>query len=483
MDYGNKPLIVNNYLLVKQLTGFALLIDLINYTLFFNIYFGRGFENKTWWNNKKILTIIYGIWLSSSLLIIFNVGGVIPIFLLYLICRHYFVNGRWRSLFRGGGAPGLMSHFILFYLFLYELSFIIDKTFYLSSYVTMIIRVDFALIMLCAGIYKALSGYFNNNGMEYGMVNPAWSYHYNYFKRISVNNKFWHLQNLTGSIGEIFIGITLLIPSLNWLGALTCILSFLYLMPLLRLGRLAFIMTIIPFLFLNDLGLNELPEYNYVLNDNLNTIIIKFFPIFAYSFCSLLPIIKIMQYYNLFLNQRFPKYLQLILDKIAKWYPIIIWRVFTLDVINFFIRISQVDKTTNKEYSIIDESNIYNYGNWDNIKLKLRFLQVTESIAIVTIFNFLKYFPLKKDIFNERLLKYTSTLPMNFERNYRFTYVSINKVNGVFIFSPTGCFDVDMIKGEIAVKTFNSNNEVINKSTNSPLRESIGFGSYVKYEQ
>ena len=126
-----------------------------------------------------------------------------------------------------------------------------------------------------------------------------------------------------------------------------------------------------------------------------------------------------MQYYNLFLNQRFPKYLQLILDKIAKWYPIIIWRVFTLDVINFFIRISQVDKTTNKEYSIIDESNIY--------------LQVTESIAIVTIFNFLKYFPLKKDIFNERLLKYTSTLPMNFERNYRFTYVSINKVNGVFI--------------------------------------------------
>ena len=77
----------------------------------------------------------------------------------------------------------------------------------------MILRVDFALIMLCAGIYKALSGYFNNNGMEYGMVNPAWSYHYNYFKRISVNNKFWHLQNLTGSIGEIFIGITLLILS------------------------------------------------------------------------------------------------------------------------------------------------------------------------------------------------------------------------------------------------------------------------------
>ena len=29
----------------------------------------------------------------------------------------------------------------------------------------------------------------------------------------------------------------------------------------------------------------------------------------------------------------------------------------------------------------------------------------------------------------------------------------------------------------------NSNNEVITKSTKSPLRESIGVGSYVKFEQ
>tara|TARA_Y100001980_G_C14555172_1_gene343167 strand:+ start:4693 stop:6126 length:1434 start_codon:yes stop_codon:yes gene_type:complete len=476
-------LIVNNYLLVKQLIGLALLIDLANYTLYFNVYFGQGFEVKKWWNNKKILIIIYITWLLSSLFMIINVGGFLPILLLYIICRHYFVNGRWRSLFRGGGAPGLMSHFILFYLLLYELSFIIDKTFDLSSYVTMMLRVDFALIMLCAGVYKALSGYFDMNGMEYGMVNPAWSYWHKYLKLISSDNKLWHIQNLFASIGEIFIGISLLIPSLASLGASICIFSFLYLIPILRLGRLAFLMVIIPLLFLKDFGLYELSTSNFNFNDKLNYILLESFPVFAYGFCFLLPIIKIMQYYNLFLDRRFPKSLQLIFDRIALFYPIIIWRVFTKDVINFFIRISQIDKTTNIEYPIINENTTYNYCNWDNIKLKFRFLQVTESITIVTIFNFLKYYPSKKDIFKKRLLQYTSTLPINFKRNYRFTYISINKKNGVFTFSPTGYFDVDLINGKIVETIYGNNQKIINRSSKSPLRESIGFGSYKKRER
>ncbi len=57
------------------------------------------------------------------------------------------------------------------------------------------------------------------------------------------------------------------------------------------------------------------------------------------AYLAMLPVVKFVQYYNLFANRRLPEPWQAWIAGYANRMPIIMWRVFTPDVTNFFFRI------------------------------------------------------------------------------------------------------------------------------------------------
>src|SRR5258705_6698415 len=73
-----------------------------------------------------------------------------------LLCRYFFVHMRWKGVLRGMGAPGFMSYWLAAAVALLE---------YTTRYApesrplaVFVMQVDFALIMLSAGIYKCTAG-------------------------------------------------------------------------------------------------------------------------------------------------------------------------------------------------------------------------------------------------------------------------------------------------------------------------------------
>lgn len=453
----------------------------------FNIYFGRGYENDAWWNKKLILKAIYIFWLFITVCLVLNISNILFNFSLFVLFRHYFINGRWRSLLRGAGAPGYISHYCLLFVNLIDISIYFDSTLILAEKILMVLRYDFATIMLCSGTYKALVGYFNRNGMEFGAVNPLWGYHYKFFKKISPDNWYLHFQNITASAGELLIGAFLIFPSLQLYGALICMLSFLYLIPLIRLGRLSSLMIIIPILFLPDLGIyfnnyqaSFISNTYHDINEFHETYFYYFTSAVCYLYCIMLPFTKLTQYFNLFLNYDFPIFYKFIINKFSSMTPIIIWRVFTADVTDFFIRITLLDKENKSETILLDEDQIYNYKKWNNFIVKHRFLQVTESIAIVSIFNTLKYFPSKNSLFKEKLIKYSNTLPGIKNKLIKYEYVRIVKEQSNFTYIPSAYYVVDVKKNTIEETIIEEEHQPKNIASYSPIRESLNFGSYEK---
>lgn len=473
---------VNNYILFREILSFLLFLDLVFYTPYFNIFFGSGYNKKGFLTYPFSLFIIYSLWASSLIAIFIGYKPLIASFILLVIFRHYFINNRWKSIFRGGGAPGFMSHYSMLYIFLFELSFYLDHTLNLSNYILLIYRVDLSLIMICAGLYKSLAGYLKNEGMEYGVSNPLWGYHFQLFKSLNCNSLFFKIQNWFGSIGELIIGILLLIPnkSVQAVGAVGFIICFLYVIPTVRLGRLAFILITLPILFLPDLGFVFITKHIPLIDHKINGFSLALFKALVLFYVFTLPVIKIMQYYNLFFNKRFFSILQTILTKLSNVIPIIIWRVFTADIINFFIRIYQVDHKGNIKKIILDERTTYSYKEWNNLYLKCRFLSVTESITITSIFSTLKYFKSKRALFEEKLLRYAKTLQTDKESLLMFQYVSIQKIDNNFEYIPVTNFSVDVNKNSIIEQIIDNNFDYTKKALYSPIRESESFGSYLK---
>src|SRR5690349_7182331 len=122
------------------------------------------------------------------------------------------------------------------------------------------------------------------------------------------------------------------------------------------------------------------------------------------------------------------------------------WRVFTPDVTNFFVRISHVDRAIGERTPIVHESTTYSYRGplWSS----LRFLHVTESIALTTVFTTIKYFRSQRALFEDRLRAYARTLGHD-DALLEFEYVAILKREHAFEYVPVTRFTVDVPTGAI----------------------------------
>jgi hypothetical protein len=338
------------------------------------------------------------IWALASLALCLGIYPLVAAATLWLVFRHYYVDNRWKNPFRGGGAPGFMSHWLVMYFLFFELARVLDGTGTLTSQVRLMCNVDFGVILLCSGTYKALSGYMRGEGMEYGLANPFWGYWFRWFKKRRPSHFAFRAQNIWAPIAQIATGVFLLLgasstflPQARPIGALLCFLSFGYLLPTVRLGRLAVLMMAAPLWFLPELGV-ALPQpfARSLPTQATPSWLLAVLGAATVGYIVLLPPLKVMQYLNLFAKITLPWPFQAALTWYANRVPIIMWRVFTPDVTNFFIRIYRVDRATGEKVPLVHEDTTYSYRDLSHWRRSMRFLHVTESIALTTVFKLLK---------------------------------------------------------------------------------------------
>ena len=73
-------------------------------------------------------------------------------------------------------------------------------------------RIDFALIMIFAGVYKITSGYAHADGFERGLVNPWWGWFATVLHRVPSRSPLFSLADHAAYVTEILCGIIVLCP-------------------------------------------------------------------------------------------------------------------------------------------------------------------------------------------------------------------------------------------------------------------------------
>ena len=472
---------IPNYALVRTLAGVLFLLDLLAYLPYAEICLGAGYWGERGLHRRAVLPFVLVVWAAACASLILGFYPLVGAATLWLLFRHFYVDNRWKNAFRGGGAPGFMSHWTAFYLTLFELAALLDASTRLSTHVLVMYRVDLGVILLCSGTYKSLSGYLHGEGMEYGLANPFWGYWFKIFRRISPRNPFHRLQDIAAATLQLTMGACILIPPLRLVGALICIGGFLGLALVVRLGRLAILMAVVPILCLPDLGRwihIPLPAVHTFSSVAAPSWLLAVLHALITTFIVLLPIVKGMQYLNLFGKRELPRPFQQLLTRYANRWPIIMWRVFTPDVTNFFIRIYDVDRHSGAATALLDEVGTYAYRELGRFRWSMRFLHVTESIALTTVFTTLKYFTSQRALFEERLINYAATLGRADDALLRFDYVAILKGESAFEYVTVGEFLVDLGARTVTEKRLVPDFDFSAPARHSHIKESTGFGSY-----
>jgi hypothetical protein len=190
--------------------------------------------------------------------------------------------------------------------------------------------------------------------------------------------------------------------------------------------------------------------------------------LWAYLF--LLPLAFAGIYYNFFARKPLPQPLQRVLEVYTNFFGIIMWRVFTIDLINFFPNL-YLQPRGGGERTLVSH-----YG-WR--AGSVRFSHVGESITLTCLFTTLKYYPSNHGLFIERLLRYARTVPCPADSILVFEYVFINKTDTRFEFTTVSEYLVDLAADTVTEQVLNPHVNVHAAHSASPLHEGSRPGSYV----
>lgn len=472
-----------NYFLVRSALGVLFLVDMLLYAPWIDVCFGEGYWGKGGVHSRAGVRVIAVLWVLGALSLVLGVYPLAGALLLWVMMRRFYIQNRWKNPFRGGGAPGFMSHYTTLYIILIELAMLLDGSGELKRHIGTMAGYDFGVVLLCSGTYKSLSGYLRGEGMEYGLANPFWGYWFRFFRRIRPSNPLLRAQDAFAALTQVTTGICLIIPQTRPIGALLCMFSFGYLLPTVRLGRLAVLMMVLPVLMLPDLHAyapflpTAAPLATFAPVTTPPAVLTALHAAIT-AYLVVLPFVKGMQYLNLFGKTQLPEPFQTLLTKYANLVPIIMWRVFTPDVTNFFIRIYAV-KDDGGERPILHEDGTYSYRElFSRFAWSMRFLHVTESIVLTTVFTTLKYFRSQRQLFEQRLVAYSRTLPVEPGEKLKFVFVAILKGRDEFEHLPVSEFAVDPVAGTVAEHKLVPEFEWDAPALYSHIKETAGYGTY-----
>lgn len=446
--------------------------------------YGQDLPSVNIIQNPFCMPLIFAAWVTSAACLICGQYTVAATALNLIFSRYFFVAMRWKGCLRGFGAPGFMTYWLAMVVFLME--FTTQYAPEQRSLAILVGQVDFAFIMLSAGIYKLKAGYAQNNGMEYGMVNPQWGYWWRFFQKMPPQSPLFQFLNFNAWFQEILAAVLMLIPETRFLGGMIILLSFVFIATQIRLGVLCEVVIACCFLFFHPGSAGErflswvtafIPGAQFPTEQSVLLAAAQTPQVFSpvagtllMAYLVILPLAHAGLFYNFYSKKALPKVLQVALEKYTNFFGIIVWRVFSADHTNFFPQIYQVEKSGS------GKTHISHYG-W---KGGLRFNNVGECITLTCLFTTLKYYASNQDLFNERLLRYARTLPCREDCVLVFEYNSIKKESGCFSPQVVAKYIVDTRANSVQEILMDEDFSVHATSPNSPVAEGIRPGSYVR---
>lgn len=415
-------------------------------------------------------------WIASACWLFMDKHTVLASLFCLLSCRFCFIGLRWRSISRGMGAPGFMLYWLAALIFFLEYTRFYDPSGYLRMLAILTFKVDFAVIMLCAGQYKLFSGYPQNNGMERGMVNPWWGRLRARYRHLRPDHLVFKFLNHCAYLGELVFGAMMLYAPTAEAGGLLMAGSFVFIFCHIKLGYLCHTVIVCCFLYCRPGGLVDglLPAVaepaatGHPAFGLLNLV----FGAFLLSYLLLLPVVKLGTYYNFYGKKRWPEKWQSFQDRWTNLWGIIIWRVFTIDNTNFYVNAFVEDRVTGRRelYSVPEEY---------SLAKGMRYCHVCEFVCYVSIFTTLKYFPSNSPLFTKKLMRYAATIPHDRrEQVLVFQWVDIKKDQGAFIDVPSKEYKVDLQIGELTVTDLADGSSATDSLRFSELVEGDVVGSY-----
>lgn len=439
----------------------------------------KGYAKSSWdvdvIQNPVAQPIVMSVWFGCAIALVFGRWTVPAALINLLLCRYFFVHMRWKGVLRGMGAPGFMTYWLSASIFLLEYTLHFAPA--VRQLALLVLQVDFALIMLSAGVYKCTAGFPRNNGMELGLVNPEWGYWWRYYREKSPNHPLiWTLNQLAWST-EVVAAVLMLLPPTRFIGAVLIIISFFFIATHIRLALLCHMVMLCGVLFFHPDSLGEqlvallVSTQSPAVNSQtaLISIVNQLLTYALWTYLVLLPLSYFGIYYNFFARKRLPAPAQRILEIYTNFFGIIMWRVFTIDLINFFPNIYRRPRSGG------ERTLITRYG-WRSGSI--RFSHVGESITLTCLFTTLKYYPSNNDIFVERLLRYARTVPCRDDEVLVFEYIGIEKDDKRFEFTTVAEYVVDPVNKTVSEKALNERYDVRAPYAGSPLHEGAKPGSY-----
>jgi hypothetical protein len=465
--------------------GYAILmLCTIAWTALPGIWFFRsarygGYGDRHWTTellqNPFAHRLTLGLWITACVGILLGYNTVWCAAVNLAICWYYFVRTRWNSLLRGMGAPGFFCYWMGAAVFVLEMGRYLDPTGRVLAVAVLVLQVDYALIQLCAGSYKSVCGYSRNAGMQLGLANPFWGHHWRFYKKMPPDHPVFRFLNQASFRVQIVGALLMLFPPTRWIGAAAIAASFLFVMTQIRLGFL------LPKVMLGALlfipagsaldrfigGIVQIAPSTQtipILSEGQATVVCGMLIVYLV----MLPLAKFCQWYNFLEGKTLNPPLQRFLESWCNHFGIIIWRVFSVDVINFFVRVYQVDPDGQEtEYTC--------FGKWSGAGTRGRYIQVAESIALTCVFTTLKYHPADSTLFTDKLVRYARTVPCPEGGRIRFEYHSIDHTGSQFEFVHRNDFVVEPVYGSLESSS-SAGSEVPEVS---PVRASAKMGSYL----
>jgi uncharacterized membrane protein YphA (DoxX/SURF4 family) len=429
-------------------------------------------------HNPYLLWLIQALWLGCGLLLVLGRHTVAAALVNLLLCRYFFVHMRWKGVLRGMGAPGFMTYWLGACVFFLEYGLRMDPTGGVREAALLAFRVDFAVIMICAGTYKALAGYPRNDGMELGMINPWWGYWGSLYSRLPPGHWVFRTLNHLAYGTEIAAGLLMLLPPTQFLGALLIFLSFAFIASHIRLAFLCEVVMACALLYVPP---------GHVVDQWLAAVVGSGLPVegtiaapawlsaslqaFLLAYVALLPLAKAGQYFNFLARRPLPGVVQGVLDRYTNFFGIIIWRVFSVDVTNFYAEILIEDPAAGERRTYARPGRL----DWPS---RFRYLHVGEFICLASLFTTLKYYAGNPELFRERLVRYCRTIPCPAGARVLFRYTSIRKDSGRFEYVPVAEYRVDPRAATVEETVLDVSISVHAAAPVSPVHEGVTPGSY-----
>jgi hypothetical protein len=442
-----------------------------------------GYAESSRWldilHSAHLYPAVIGTWLLCAVLIGWGRATFWAALVNLALCRHFFVRMRWKGVLRGMGAPGFMTYWLGGAVALLE-----GTTRYVPSVrpvALLALQVDLALIMFSAGLYKVTAGFTQNDGMEFGLANPAWGYWWRRYKALPPSHRLFRGLNQLAWSTEIAAAVLFLVPATRTLGGLLLIITFFFIATQIRLAFLCEMVMVCGVLYFApgtgaDRFVTSIMSWLGAVARLPSPAASDVWPGLAaalraalFVYAALLPFVHAGLYYNFFARRPLPGGVQSALERYTNAFGIIIWRVFTADLVNFLIRVHRQDRATGERVLLS------RYG----LSGGLRFSHVAESIAITCVFTTLKYYATNTALFEQRLLRYARTLPCDRDHLLVFEYVSLVKTPSSFEFVPVAEYAVDPQDGSVRRTALKPDVSVHAAHANSPLHEGMTPGSYV----